>query len=60
MSILSRSPCFLASNFFGCLDKEKREQHHKVHFCQDSLVQIYKEGAMVMGLLLLADSSRDV
>ncbi len=22
MSILSRSPCFLASIFFGCLDKE--------------------------------------
>lgn len=22
MSILSRSPCFLASKFFGCLDKE--------------------------------------
>jgi hypothetical protein len=46
--------------FLDVLTKKTQEQHHKVRFFYDSLVRISKEGAMVMGLLLLADSPRDL
>ncbi len=46
--------------FLDVLTKRTPERHHRVHFFQDFLVRICKEGAMVMGPLLLADSSRDL